>query len=534
MFVLDVTGSMSCPTTTTNSDCSLVEAGNSKIGALRSAVVSFYTTLDTAISDDARLRFGFVPYSTTVNVGKALYAESPSYLKTNWSYQSRKRELAGWTTGTTTSGPWPGSSATNPPWSSYSQWDLHSSTTVTGSSACVAPATVYSASSVTSGAPTTSAPNATTGAVTVTTPKSRVVTETSYQRIYTSSNKNCRIEKRTRTRTETSSDTRTDTPDYDWAYTLVDIPASVLSLFKAGSTVSLDVGNATGDGPGQSESFTWDGCIEERATLPNSTFSTIPAAAYDLDIDLIPGTNEATRWAPAWKEIIWRRSSTSSDAPDRGTATVTSGNGDSNPSKGIQRMKDISSGTDRNSYVCPKEAQRLKVMTKSQVETYVSAASGFKARGFTYHDVGMIWGARFISPDGIFKNDNKEVPSGEVGAGKPINRHIIFMTDGQMDTQTTAYGLYGLEGLDRRVNTGSRPTSVDANDSRHNSRFAAICEAAKAKNITVWVVAYASSLSTPLTSCASPGKAFTAANDAQLRQQFETIASKIAELRVSK
>ena len=48
----------------TNSDCNLVEDTNSKIKALRNAVVSFYTTLNAAISKDARLRFGFVPYST--------------------------------------------------------------------------------------------------------------------------------------------------------------------------------------------------------------------------------------------------------------------------------------------------------------------------------------------------------------------------------------------------------------------------------------------------------------------------------------
>jgi Flp pilus assembly protein TadG len=528
MFVLDVTGSMNCPTATTNSDCSLVEDASSKIKALRTAVVSFYTTLNGAISNDARLRFGFVPYSTTVNVGKSLPA---TYLKTSWGYQSRERRLISTTTGTTTVGTFPASSATTPVWSGYSAWTQVSSTTVSGSSACTAPATTFGYSTVTNGLVSNGTANSSTGAYVVTTPTSRVATETSYQKTYTTSNKNCKIEKRTRTRTETSSDSRTDTPNYDWDYKRVMMPEATLSAFKT-SSVSLNIDDATDankDGPGQPASFSWDGCIEERQTSPDATFATIPTAAYDLNIDFKPNSEE-TRWAPSWKEIIWRRSSTSTAAPDPGTLTTNAVSGSS-----IQRIRDVTS-TDRNSYSCPKAAQKLKVMTEAEVKAYVNAApnavTDFKARGYTYHDVGMIWGARFISPDGIFGDENKEVPTGQKGAGKPINRHIIFMTDGQMDTDATAYGLYGLEMLDKRVNASSN--SGTNNDSRHNARFGAVCTAAKAKNITIWVVAYASTLSTDLSNCATPGKSFTASNDAQLQQQFQTIANKIAELRLSK
>lgn len=533
MFVLDVTGSMNCPTATTNSDCNLVEDGNSKIKALRNAVVSFYTTLNAAISKDARLRFGFVPYSTTVNVGRSLPAE---YLKTTWSYQSRERRFVNWVTGTTTAGTWPASNAAAPAWANPSAWSQVSSGGVKNAAACVAPASTYSYGAITSGTPSSGTPNSSTGAVKVTTPTSRLATETSYQATYTTSSKNCKIESRTSTRTETSSDTRTDTANWDWDYKLVDIDEAKLSLFKSVTGVTIpieDANDANKNGPGQPGSFVWDGCIEERQTSPDATFTTIPTAAYDLNIDFKPNSEE-TRWAPAWKEIIWRRNSSGSGAPDRGPITNTTTNGDTNPSKGILRMKDIVSGADRNSYSCPKAAQKLKVMTVDEVKAYVNVptVSDFKARGYTYHDVGMIWGAQFISPDGIFGDENKAVPTGEKGAGKPINRHIIFMTDGQMDTDATAYGLYGLEMLDRRVNAAS--TSSTNNDTRHNNRFAAVCAAAKAKNITIWVVAYASTLTTQLSSCATSGKSFTASNDAQLQQQFQTIANKIAELRLSK
>lgn len=526
MFVLDVTGSMNCPTSTTNSDCNLVEDTNAKIKALRTAVVNFYTTLNSAISNDARLRIGFMPYSTTVNVGYSLPA---SYLKSEWYYQSRERRLINSSTNNS-AGSWSG-----PNWPSYSSSYTVGSEVSSTSNNCnntnyplpnPNPETIYGTES--SSGPVVGAPDSSTGAVATTTTYTRLATQRNWRRQFR--NNKCVREYQSRSRTETKTDTSTMTPNYDWDYKRVLIPTATMSTIKSGGSVSLLIENATdspANGPGQPFNLTWDGCVEERQTVPNATFSTIPSNAYDLNIDLIPNSEE-TRWAPALKEIIWRRNSTSSSAPDPGTLTTNNTSG-----SGIQRIRDAS---DRNSYACPKTAQKLKVMTLDDVKKYINASpysvTDFKARGYTYHDVGMIWGARFISPDGIFGSENKEVPTGEKGAGKPINRHIIYMTDGQMDTDATAYGLYGLEMLDKRVNASSG--SSTNNDSRHNSRFAAVCTAAKDKNITIWVVAYASTLTTTLSTCATPGKAFTASNDAQLQQQFQTIANKIAELRLSR
>ncbi len=58
--------------------------------------------------------------------------------------------------------------------------------------------------------------------------------------------------------------------------------------------------------------------------------------------------------------------------------------------------------------------------------------------GGTYHDIGMTWGARFISRRRIFGADNPSVFN-----DRPVNRYIIFMTDGILDTGPlyTAYGL---------------------------------------------------------------------------------------------
>jgi hypothetical protein len=82
MMVLDVTGSMDwCPD---GSNCG--GGAGSRIVGLRQAVLDFYDTLHNASSSTAQLRFGFVPYSQSVNVGAVL---PPSYLADNWTYQSR-------------------------------------------------------------------------------------------------------------------------------------------------------------------------------------------------------------------------------------------------------------------------------------------------------------------------------------------------------------------------------------------------------------------------------------------------------------
>src|SRR3546814_14145068 len=57
MLVLDVTGSMR----------------GSRIEGLRAAAKDFFATLtDADVGDDGQLRFGVVPYSSTVNVGQIL------------------------------------------------------------------------------------------------------------------------------------------------------------------------------------------------------------------------------------------------------------------------------------------------------------------------------------------------------------------------------------------------------------------------------------------------------------------------------
>ena len=80
MMVLDVTGSM---------DSAL--GSTTRIASLRTAMKNFYTTVaNAAAGGNARIRYGFVPYSSAVNVGQLLYSQNPDYLTDNWSVQSRQ------------------------------------------------------------------------------------------------------------------------------------------------------------------------------------------------------------------------------------------------------------------------------------------------------------------------------------------------------------------------------------------------------------------------------------------------------------
>lgn len=165
-------------------------------------------------------------------------------------------------------------------------------------------------------------------------------------------------------------------------------------------------------------------------------------------------------------------------------------------------------------------------LTRAQLVGYLSAAQGFVPNGYTYHDIGMIWGARLISPRGIFQADNETAPNGD-----SIARHIVFMTDGELDTEPeTIYNAYGIEWWDRRVTSTGTESQADA---RHAARFQAACRQAREENISVWVVAFGTALTQNLIDCATPGRAYHAANSTQLNNAFQEIAQKIAALRLT-
>ncbi|MDE2437157.1 MAG: Tad domain-containing protein, partial [Sphingomonadales bacterium] len=83
MFVLDTTGSMA----DTNPGDSAP-----KIMILKSVVHDFVKQLNDTKSAGTRVRYGFVPYSTNVNVGTLLKSD---WMVNQWTYQSRAPKLTG-------------------------------------------------------------------------------------------------------------------------------------------------------------------------------------------------------------------------------------------------------------------------------------------------------------------------------------------------------------------------------------------------------------------------------------------------------
>jgi Flp pilus assembly protein TadG len=292
------------------------------------------------------------------------------------------------------------------------------------------------------------------------------------------------------------------------------------SKYKLGNTVT-DPSKITG------ATSRWKGCIEERATTASSSFD-YSSPPSDLNIDLAP-TDDDTRWRPMWQDVVYYRGNTTSSTY-AGNSTNPYGDSTSTTQLGQYTALNLYQNA-ANGYVsCGKPVQRLQVMTRSDVSNYVNAAD-FVPQGGTYHDTGMIWGARLISPTGLFANDTTAWPG-----RNPPKRYIVFMTDGDMSPSMCLYGMYGIENYDKRVTNGSYQSNCSSSTqlANHNARFLAACAAAKARNISIFIVAFGQSLTTQLETCASPGQAFYASDNATLNTAFQTIAKRVAMLRLTK
>jgi Flp pilus assembly protein TadG len=522
MFVLDITGSMACAPEDSSSDCTnyinsgggfnsgtgrYVEKGNSRMRGLRAAVLDFFDELDSAVSDSSRVRYGIVPYSSNVNLGSTSMDTGsatpgilrPEWLVDSWAYQSRDANM------TTLESSEVGRTNTT---------EVYSNGASITSTQCAD----YGRNrfpTVGQNPIVTGTPPATTTTVSYTNNANGGV-DWGYSGANDTSgtSRSCR-----RTR---SNFTTTYTGNYrftDWTYQVSSLD---VSAFKTGGTLRLARnGNgavssqgtytlsalAAATNNGSNIDLTWTGCIEERNTVAaeDDEFDPIPANAFDLNIDRIPDS-DTTRWRPAIPQMIYNRN-------NQDTETTT--NDFFQPSQS------------NTAFSCNKRAWKLAERTRADMSNYVNGAD-FLPHGGTYHDIGMIWGARLISPTGLFAAENATAPN-----ARPIDRHIIFMTDGDMSPSRTSYTMYGFEKLDNRIDDDESGSS-DELKARHNARFVAACNAARARGITIWVVGFSQALTPQLTACADPGNAFTSNDTATLRQQFRQIASRIAQLRLER
>jgi Flp pilus assembly protein TadG len=455
MFVLDTTGSMAC--LPTEGSCGGNVRTGSKITVLKNAVKCFYEALAQQktnatncaanayqnLNKDAQLRFGFVPYSSNVNISQLKLPAS--YFAKKWDYQSRSK--------TTDWSPWANTSFS------------------CGSRPADTPTHQYR--SVQSG--------------------------------WTS----CYVQDRT-----------FDMPSWLYAKTnlLID-PSSALNAFASYSIPNTPAASSITI-PGIGANFTarkvsWDGCIEEKTATTN--INAIPNAA-----------DVTTQYGPVLPDAIYLR-----NAP-AGNLNI----GSFSLAQSVTTA-DYYNDMDNYRYFCPAPAEKLTgtdVWTPTNFGSYVDS---IKPVGNTYHDYGMLWGGRLLSPEGMFASENAATPTGGV-----IQRHLIFMTDGDAQANSCDYTNYGVAWWDRRTNNspGSCSNSEDSNLTNDvNSRLASLCAAIKNEpNTIIWVISFGGTgitLDTKnrLRTCATDDDHFFDATSAPaLKSAFENIAGRIAQLRLEK
>lgn len=488
MFVLDTTGSMAQKATPSDPD--------TKIQSLRNVVKNFHAQIEGSKSPGTRVRYGFVPYSTNVNVGYLLKSD---WVVDNWSYHGREAKSTGKqypidqyeTTYTYISGSWTSipsyeTSGACPPYA-VTWTSLASGTNADGST--------YGTTQVDGDDPWCNISS--DGA-------SKTVTGNRFNK-YTYS----WVTKKTGT---------VMYDEYKWQYK----PVSINLAFVKGATGndvlkpgSIDVQMYGYPSPSPANLTAWfKGCMEERGTYEIDDYDNVDLTkALDLDIDLVPTKgNPKTQWRPMLHEIsfepeIW------SD----GTGTFKK--------SGALSSSDYLMAAWAGLSACPSPARKLGEMDNSAVAAYVDS---LVAEGSTYHDIGMIWGGRLLSPTGIFSGENAD------SGGKTTSRHMIFLTDGETAPLDLSYGTYGIEPLDsRRWDPGNPKLGLTLTDVVER-RFGIACNEVKKRNITVWVIGFGVSLNPVMTDCAGPGHYFEAADSSELNDVFNRIAAQLGDLRISK
>jgi len=472
MMVLDTTGSMN--ETNPGDDAA-------KIGILRQVVKDFWVELESAKLAGTRIRYGFVPYSTNVNVGGLL---EPDWLVDKWSYEGRKPKIK------------------NDKTITVQKYDFVN-TYVSGSQIPLTPTPLKdcpSSDAKWTQSNVVSHPDGSQSGRTTVTGSS-----------YTCEYKDGSYEV-AGTRYNTYVYDWTKTPAgteeqmvYTWQYKSIDVDVSAL---KNGSTtipVPMDGNPNPLPDPLNAK---YKGCIEERDTYEFSGTDPDLKKALDLDLDLVPTDNKKTQWRPILHQISFLRAI----RPDGGFWSKKSTDYTGNYVK----------ADDYGFSVCPSAARKLEEMTEAEIGAYVD---GLKAEGSTYHDIGMIWGGRLLSPTGLFADENADVGS------TPTRRHLIFLTDGETAPLDLSYGAYGVEPLSQRRWSPSSPFTLTK---AVEDRFLVACNEVKKRNITVWVISFGIAMSPMLKSCADNTHRFEAADASELSHAFKKIARAMGDLRISK
>jgi Flp pilus assembly protein TadG len=228
------------------------------------------------------------------------------------------------------------------------------------------------------------------------------------------------------------------------------------------------------------------GCVEERASIGQSGDPiTISTNVSQADIDQVSTSNPAQQWSPY------------------------------DPSAQESESGGYSSH-------CVRPARRLaEYSSESAYQAMINSTTALVG-GYTYHDLGIMWAARYLSSTGMFASSNPEEYN-----DVPVQKHIVFMTDGRLEVTDRIYTSYGVDRYDRRLGTSGYINT------RHVSRFQSACNRAKSMGMTIWVIALDVTNTTDIEPCATSAGHFYTSDGTDLEEVFERIGAGIGRLRLT-
>ena len=143
-----------------------------------------------------------------------------------------------------------------------------------------------------------------------------------------------------------------------------------------------------------------------------------------MDFDLAPTTTDpTTQWGPILDDVVYARYWNVN-------ATTTEFTSNQMGSDAEGRVKQINAS-------CPAASKLYQEWTPTGFDDYVTSLT---ADSYTYHDIGLLWGARLMSPTGIFAANNAP-------PDRDIQRHMVFMTDGDTNANPGSTSYYGSGGM---------------------------------------------------------------------------------------
>lgn len=487
MFVLDTTGSMACLPSYNQSSCDSYDGGNvaqnsdgtysvteqsgSRISGVRSAVLNFFDTVTGQADSSTNFRFGFVPFSVGVNVGRLL--QPLGYMATNWTYQSREVNSDANNGSPTTS----------------------TDTSKTTQTVCNGTAAVR--------APTTALTYQSDGTATLTS--------------WSWSNSKC------------VKSVQPLIPK--WLYK----PESGfnVSQFLASSASSpidnpVQVTAATTYWQGCIEERDTD------RSQPLTPSSSSPPLDLDVDTAPSSSMGSGSYWRPMWQDVEFARLSTNEISSATRTPAYRPYNSTTMADYTVYELLSCPLAAKRltDTVLPASSSSTAKAAVRTSIQNYMLASNGYRPWGTTYLDGGITWGTRLLSPSGMFQADTAAWPGHNPPNRFLIFLTDGTMETNQYTY--SSHGIEQYDGRVCGGCTPTSSPSSDTYHSNRFATACQIAKNHNITVFVILFGQSVSSLPTLFSTCASPGQAYYASDTTALNTAFSKIAQQVAMLRISR